>query len=207
MKKLAITQRLVKAKNNEIRECLDINYSKLFLKCGYLPLPIPYDASFHVFHQLLQFDGVVLTGGNDLSIFNTDDLSILRDDFEYKILEFCLKYSIPVFGICRGMQLMANFFGADISKVTNHVDTNHDLIVNLNSKYAKILKKIDRVNSFHNYGIVSVSKDLLISAKTEDGVIEAFEHKNFKLFGQMWHSERDQYPFDNKQIDLIKALF
>jgi putative glutamine amidotransferase len=207
MKKLAISQRLVRAENNEIRESLDLNYSKLFHDCGYLPIPISYAVDFKKCHQLVNFDGVVITGGNDLSIFNSDYLSIIRDDFEYKLIKFCLEQSIPVLGICRGMQLIANFFGADIVKVSKHVGTTHELIVNSNSRYVKFLKKIHNVNSFHNYGILSVSDDFIISAKAEDGVIEAFEHKTFNLFGQMWHSERGDYPFNTKQINLIKALF
>ena len=40
----------------------------------------------------------------------------------------------------------------------------------------------------------------------ENGIIKAMEHKKYKIFGQMWHSEREN-SFDKNQIRLIKNFF
>ena len=198
MRKIAITQRLIENdKYFEIREALDINFSSLINKCGFLPIILPYDINFLNFFNTIDIDGVIFTGGNDLVTNYSTKLSLKRDQFEKKLLKFCIEESIPVIGICRGMQLIADFFGCSFKKIDGHVNTRHNLKINKLSKYSKYLKKISNVNSFHNYGIDKLSDQLVISASDEKNEIEALEHVQHKIFGQMWHSERE-YPIKKK---------
>jgi len=45
-----------------------------------------------------------------------------------------------------------------------------------------------------------------VSATTNDGIIKAIEHKEHKIFAQMWHSERE-FVFNKQEVQLIKDLF
>ena len=65
---------------------------------------------------------------------------------------------------------------------------------------------LKKVNSFHNYCIYEFGDDLLVSAKSEDNSIEAIEHRKYKIFAQMWHSEREE-PFVKAELELIKEFF
>lgn len=207
MKKIVVTQRLIlNDEYYEVREALDVQWGKLFSKLEFIPIILPYEYDFEAYFTNIEIDGILLTGGNDLNSINANNISLKRDSFEKKLLDYSIENNIPIFGICRGMQVIAEYFNSEFSKVDNQVGINHKIKVNKESKYFDLLNKLDIVNSYHNYSLKNVSKELLISATTEDGIIKAIEHKKYKIFGQMWHSER-KLPFDVNELNLIKTFF
>lgn len=207
MKKIGITQRLeCEKKYGEIRNSLDIRWQKLLLSLGLIPLPISIKTNFSIYADL-GLDGIILTGGNDLSSQSKDSLSEIRDKHEIKCIQFAIKNSIPLLGVCRGMQLIAEYFGSSIKKVENHVAKRHHLISVNNNVYNKYLSKIKIVNSYHNFAINRIGKDLIpLGICPEDNTIEAIQHKNYQIFGQMWHPERED-PFDQNNCIIISKFF
>lgn len=207
MKKIAITQRLIL--NNsyyEVREALDTNWGLLFKELNFLPIILPIESNFEAYFNNIDIDGVLLTGGNDLNNINENKESYKRDEFEKELIKYAIKNHIPILGVCRGMQIIAEYFGANFTKSENQVNIRHSLQINKKSKYFNILNTLNRVNSYHNYAIKSISNDFLISAWNENGIIKAMEHKKYKIFAQMWHSEREN-PFDKSELNLIKEFF
>ena len=69
----------------------------------------------------LKIDALLLSGGNDLG--DAPD----RDSTELHLLEAARELEIPVLGICRGMQLMASFFGVGVEELSSHVGTRHQI--------------------------------------------------------------------------------
>lgn len=206
MKKIAITARL--AKNSEyfeLRECLDIRWGALFLKLGFVPIILPCEFDVAKIYENVGFKGVILSGGNDLFSLGGDELSKKRDEFERNLIKFCMKKQIPLLGVCRGMQMIAEFFGSTFKKVENQVAIRQDLEISPKSRYFHTLSKIKSVNSYASFFIDTLSNELEISAKSE-GIIRALEHKKHKILGIMWHSEREE-PFCKAQNDLIKSFF
>lgn len=207
MKKIAITQRLIQNQDyHEIREALDINYAKLLEECGFLPIILPYECDFKKYFKKMRIDGIVLTGGNDLYLYNNNELSKKRDKFEYKLISYAIKKDIQILGICRGMQIVADYFGNKLIKVDKQINIKHTLIINKESKLKKELSKLKKVNSFHSYAIEDINKEFIVSAKNKQGIIKAIEHKKYKIFCQMWHTERNT-PFNKNEINVIKKLF
>ncbi|NOH70737.1 hypothetical protein F0225_05170 [Vibrio pectenicida] len=207
MKNIAITQRLILHDDyEEMRETLDINYAKLIKESGFLPVIIPYEVDFIEYVISIGIDGVLFTGGNDLFICNGSKLSKKRDDFEKEILKYCIDNGIPIMGVCRGMQLIASYFGSSFKRIDSHVNVRNKLCVNNQSRYYSYLKEFDNVNSYHNFSISKLADDFLISAKSDDNIIKAIEHNEYKIFGQMWHSERE-VPFNSNDISFINAFF
>ena len=78
---------------------------------------------------------------------------------------------------------MAEFFKSKIIKKNGHTKNNHFIYFNSRIKNQK-------VNSYHDYSITKLGKNLDIIAYTKDGSIEAFRHKKKKILGIMWHPER-----------------
>ena len=207
MKKIAITQRLIENVGYfEIRDALDIEWGKLFSSLGYLPILLPTEYDFKKYFEEFEINGIILSGGNDLSSIFPDELSKKRDAFEKELLSFAIKKDIPVLGICRGMLVIAEYFNGEFKKVDGHVGINHKILISDESKFNHDLKYIGDVNLYHNYIVEKISGDFVISAKSEGGVIEAIEHKKYKIFGQMWHSER-QAPLNANELKVIKKLF
>jgi len=207
MKKIAITQRVIENDTYvEIRDALDINFASLFQELGLIPVILPTFFPPDSYFENFDISGVILSGGNDLSQVNDNDISAQRDAFEKRVLEHAISKKIPVLGICRGMQLIADYYQADFQSVQNHVAVEHPLIINQTSKYLTYLNSLETVNSYHGYSVKTVPKNFKISAKSQDGQIEAIEHKELPIFGQMWHPERSQ-PFLKQELSFIKNFF
>jgi putative glutamine amidotransferase len=63
-----------------------------------------------------------------------------------------------------------------------------------------------RVNSFHDYGFLSVTAGYEIEALSADGVIEAVSHPGKRHSAVMWHPERNSH-FDDADISLVRQVF
>lgn len=207
MKKIAITQRLIQNDSyHELREALDVKWGLLFKALGFLPIILPVEYEFEEYFKSMKIDGILLTGGNDLSSIDSNTLSKKRDVFEKKLIAYGIENGIPIFGICRGMQIIAEYFGSDFKKVSDQVGIRHNIKANEESKYFRYLEKLGKVNSFHNYAVNNISEELVISAFNENGIIKAIEHREKKIFAQMWHTEREE-KFDTNELNLIRCFF
>lgn len=207
MKKIVLTQRLAENDSyKETREALDIQYAKLIKEAGFLPIVLPYEVDFRDYFFEFDIDGIVLTGGNDLNSLNPNTLSEQRDKYEKSLITYAIDHNIPILGTCRGLQILAEYFGSTFKKVTDHVAVYHKLHINENSKYADRLTQLNEVNSFHHFAVEKLGKELICSATSYDGTIEAMEHEKYKIFAQMWHTEREN-PFEKNEVALIQGFF
>ena len=177
----------------EIREAIDQNWGKLLREIELLPIVVQYNIDPREYFSRFTVKGVILTGGNDLCSQTNSQLSVMRDDYENLLIEKCISKKIPLFGVCRGMQLIASFFKAELEKLENHVACKHKLIIRTESNLLEF-KDIKEVNSYHNYGIKKLSSPLKIIATSEDGYVEALEHEDMPIVAIMWHPEREN-PF------------
>lgn len=177
---IAMTQRLVESSHKEVRECLASEWGEFFARhlASYLPLPLAYHIPFAQYAPFVR--GVILSGGNDLALFCDDELSHKRDSYERAVLEYCVGHRVPVLGVCRGAQMIAQYFSCEIAPLQGHIG-EHSIDVQ-GRNY--------RVNSFHNYCVRSISSELKPIALASDTSIEAFRHMELPIFGVMWHIER-----------------
>lgn len=126
---------------------------------------------------------MILSGGNDLNSLNPNPLSSMRDEYEAQILTHCLRYNLPLLGICRGAQRIAEYFGAKLELLEGHIGNHQVVDTSSGEKF--------EVNSFHNYGIRALGDCLEPLVRAEDRSIEAFKHKHKPIFAMMWHIERE----------------
>jgi gamma-glutamyl-gamma-aminobutyrate hydrolase PuuD len=187
---VAVTQRTeYVSQYNETRDCLDRRWTELLTFCGITPLVIPNHcqaAQRIVEENSLQ--GVLFTGGND---------SESRMLTEKWLLEFAMQNKLPVLGVCHGMQMIQQYFGVKLQKVSGHVAESQGIIIN---------GVRTNVNSYHDEGATQTLPELIVWAKAEDGVIKAVQHSDFPITGIMWHPERCN-PFKIRDIQLIKKVF
>ena len=212
-KRIAITQKiLLHPDYDEYLDALDVNWSKLVSKIGGLALPIPNKSSIKELFDEIRIDGIILSGGRDFTDWNIlkskTKYTVFekRDLLEFSILEYAIQNKIPVLGVCRGFQLINNYFGGDLVRVNGHV---------LNCKHPVILEEKENVdiipkyvNSYHNYG---VSKKKLATclkplARDNKNNIEAFKHIKRSIYGVMWHPERECIMI-KEDINLLKKVF
>ena len=156
----------------------------------------------------LKITGVILSNGN-----NWGEV-LERDETEIHIVEYCIEKNIPIFGVCRGFQVLNVFFGGsletnlvDIGK-GNHVATEHRVEI-VNRAFTELTKKAEtEVNSFHDQGVIveGLSKKLRVFAMTCDGVVEGFFHPNRPVMAIQWHPERSN-PSASYDRHIITRFF
>lgn len=206
MKTVLVTQRVeFLAERNERRDCLDQRWIDLLLKCGLRPWLLPNHLAYC--QELLNsadFDGILLTGGNSPVIYGGDAPE--RDQLEVLLIEYALQHNVPLLGVCRGMQMLQQYFGVSLQEVSNHVANRHLLRITEQSRLDRNLSQLRDVNAYHRFGSFASNAPLNIAAYAEDNVVMAVEHVESPIFGQMWHSERET-PFRQEELQVIKTVF
>jgi putative glutamine amidotransferase len=169
------------------------------------------------FDEIKKCHGILLTGGEDvhprfynkpeyLELCYQEDMDERRDDFEWKVLEYSQANTIPVLGICRGLQIANVFFGGtlvpDIPTFGkfNHskrksVDRYHTISIDANSDLYEVVQvETAVVNSAHHQCADRVGKNLVANAISNDRIIEGLEWQDSTgkpyLCLVQWHPER-----------------
>ena len=205
---ILISQRLwSNAEYPEQRETLDIRWGAFLNTCGLLPVPVLTETTLSDYFDLAPA-GVLLTGGNDLaSLAPQDPLNALRDKTEGSLIRLAIERKLPVVGVCRGMQMLAHHFGAGLEdRGSEHVRKNHAVRVESGTEIGKAYPKDPNVNSFHRYCVTTVKAPMRVAASASDGTVEAVEVPAQRVFGLMWHPERNE-PFRPADIQFFKNVF
>lgn len=197
MKLIAITQRVEEySKYKERRDVIDQKWIELLISCDFVPVLVPNNitAAKEILNEL-EISGIIFTGGNSLVKYEGDASE--RDEVERFCLEFAINKNIPVLGVCRGMQVIQDYFGIELYRISGHV-----------MKVQKInwLNNPIMVNSYHNWGTKETVDDLIITGISDDGIVKSIVHKYKLIHGIMWHPERIS-PFTLRDIKFIKKIF
>ena len=170
-------------KNYQIDYCIDTRWIPLSEELGIEFIPI---SEFNFPEKDIKF--IVLTGGNTIGT------EPRRDKFEKKIIEYVVnsENKIGLLGICRGCQLINEYFGGTNSKVANHVNKKH-----------RLKNRDIEVTCYHNFSPNNLGKNLVATDFSEDGNIEEIQHLFYRIKGIMWHPEREKIERIQKHINAL----
>ena len=202
MARIAITQRVHDlADRGERRDALDQAWTPWIEAGGDLAIPVPNRLRDPVaFVRGLAVDALVLTGGNDLAhLPGAQNPAPERDATERALLAHARDTGLPVLAVCRGMQMLVDFWGGALTRVDGHVARPHDIVVHATTPRLRP----GPVNSFHDWGVErgGVGTTLRVLATAPDGTVEAVVHPELSQVGVMWHPERD--PADDADRALL----
>jgi len=162
-----------------------------------------------------RLDGLVLTGGGDIepSRFGeaahpkTALVSTDRDALELELVDRALRDDVPMFAICRGLQVLNVALGGSVhqhvpdafgdgiqhSQAARRDVATHDVKLQTEgTRLGAILGTSElRVNSFHHQAVHRLGRDLRDIGWAPDNVIEALEHADRRRFvvAVQWHPE------------------
>ena len=158
-------------------------------------------------------DGLLLPGGSDLDSDlygqeahqENDQPLRLRDDLEIALARRAIDRRMPVYGVCRGMQVINVALGGTLQQhlgdrldMTPHRDkvgtyTAHDVIPVAGTRLIDIIGADEfTIRSHHHQAVAVLGEGLIPSAWAPDGVIEAIERPGAGfVLGVQWHPEQD----------------
>ncbi len=163
-------------------------------------------------------NGVIMTGGEDVvpayygkaeEAIRCEDMNGLRDKREFAIIKETQRIKMPIFGVCRGQQIMNVALGGTLtidlptdrpSDVSHRNSKEYDKCLHavypVKNSWFKNIVKVDSgdVISIHHQAIDKLAPGLRVVAWSKDKVAEAVEWENPKahsfLMAVQFHPER-----------------
>ena len=151
-------------------------------------------------------DGLLIPGGADVNPVlygqeNTasEGIDDSRDADEIALAKCFFAAGKPVFGICRGHQVLNVAFGGDLIQDVpdpqHHMATKEtgDAIHTVRAQHDLMREFYGEefpVNSAHHQAVWRLGTGLQVFACAEDGTVEAVGHRTLPVFAVQWHPER-----------------
>ena len=184
-------------------------YFDAIVDAGGIPMFMPHNGGAEDAAKFAALcDGFLFAGGDDVDpkhygeeiAFDNVETTPLRDDFELALVEVIKNDNRPILGICRGEQILNVAFGGSLYQ---HIDGHRqEELGRCNIRPAKVapdtfLRSLSEgedimVNSFHHQAVKQVAPGFIVSARAEDGTVEAIEPevKTDRFFlAVQWHPE------------------
>ncbi len=163
------------------------------------------------------YTGILFAGGDDVDPsfygevrrYESVHTDHARDEFEFGLVDRALTNRLPIFGICRGVQMINVKFGGtlyqnlngDAAPQVEHCQTDlrkprqeatHAVLVtDPESNLGAIVQGKCSVNSLHRQAVKRLGRGLKVTARSEDGFVEAVESAADYPFlvAVQWHPE------------------
>ena len=191
-----------------------VTNSDAIAAAGFLPVLVPSLADTNAVAEIMdRVDALVLTG----AIKESDKDK--RNEFDFMLIRMALERGLPVVGFCRGHQVINRYFGGKIARIPKDLnpkivhkgevsayikDTFHEMEIVPGSRLSKVVKERRvKINTSHRYHVTELGEGLVVTARSDDGVIEAFEHKTLPVTGFQFHPER-AFPVLPNHLDMIR---
>jgi len=208
------------------------NYVHSVERAGGIPLLLPIVAAPETRERYLSLiDGLLVTGGDEgvnPQLYGENPVRQLecicpeRDQSEVHLINESMQRNIPTLGICRGMQTMNVACGGSLYQdIFTQVDASlghlpknmpvdsvyHAVTFEEGSKLESIFSTNRlMINSFHHQAVKDVAASFTVTARSDDGIIEAIEHQNHPFaIGVQWHPE-DLTLKHSHFLELFSAL-
>lgn len=221
-KTIAISSRIMKH-DDYTYDYVNKDYIKILTHFNIEPYVV---LSVHDMQKVAQMcDGLILCGGIDVDPKyygqkphpTVTGLNNEIDESDLKMIDAFVKADKPILGICRGLQILNTYFKGtliqdipstypDLSEIhsqkTDRQLASHKIIIEPDSLLESIFGNEAMVNSFHHQSIDVPAKGFKVTARSEEGIIEAIEKD--KIIAVQWHPEG--MSNDKLQLKLIETF-
>ena len=202
---------------------LATTYTEAVARAGGIAVVLPTVADAAQAEALLGvLDGLILSGGEDVQpgwygeeVWNeTVHVDSLRDRSDSLLARAALASDKPVLAICRGAQLMNVVLGGSLyqdlptqfgTAVAHGGGVEHRIGLEADSVLAGLYGTDSlTVNSFHHQAVKDVAPGVKITARSADGLPEAFE--TGRVWAVQFHPEKMLQQGDSSWISLFGAF-
>jgi putative glutamine amidotransferase len=181
-----------------------VSYARCVVAAGGLAVFLPRESDPRALVDRL--DGVVLAGGLDLdpAVYGGDvtaETTVLdpeQDAFDVALARAAIADGVPVVGTCRGHEVLNVALGGTLAdhcrpehnqRRAPAAHRSHDVSIAEGSLLHTLYGERACVNSLHHQSIASVGREVRITARSHDGVVEAIELPGQPAIGVQWHPE------------------
>ena len=189
-------------------------YSHAVTNSGGAPMLIPVAQNNQSLTVIInRIDGLILSGGVDVNpkfygeqpVTGLGEIDEDRDRTELELAKMAYAKNLPIFAICRGIQVLNVALGGTLYQdIANQINesifhtqnasksvTTHTVQIETETALYQIFKrKTVWVNGKHHQAVKDIAQGLRVSARAVDGVIEGIEHPSKKfVLGVQWHPE------------------
>ncbi|HKR99061.1 MAG TPA: gamma-glutamyl-gamma-aminobutyrate hydrolase family protein [Candidatus Dormibacteraeota bacterium] len=185
-------------------------YLRLIEAAGGRPLviePMLAPDELHAAALMGTLDGLVLPGGWDIdppmygekrTIPETEDVDHPLDSTERQLVRSAVRAGVPVFGICRGLQMVNVALGGTLRQHIDKHDTHdegrdvlcHEIVIEPGSELMGAFGSSPvMVNSLHHQAVKRVAPSLRVTAKSTDGIVEGVESAYRMVVAVQCHPE------------------
>lgn len=196
--------------NGRILDATQREYGDRISDAGGIPLEFQARTSSPVLALLSRVDGLLLTGGGDVSPAlygaepapETAGCDDERDHAEAALVHAAMAARIPILAVCRGIQILNVACGGTLVQhlpaVTAQphlvIDRSREVVHSVELQPGSELRRIVGVdslgvNSLHHQAVKRVGTGLRPVAWAGDGTIEALEGQAGLVIGVQWHPE------------------
>jgi len=175
-----------------------------------------YDSfTFNLYHYISSFNTKVDVVRND----NINSKEILKKKYNKIVISpgpgnpnqagNCINIvrslykKIPILGVCLGHQIIGQVFGSKIIQAKKLMHGKTSLILSKKKGILKNLPNKFEATRYHSLIVdkKTLSKDLIITAETENGIIMGLMHKKYNVHGVQFHPESIKTPIG---LNLLK---
>ena len=148
---------------------------------------------------------ILFCGGPDLGIAPE------RDKLDSLVFEECRSKNIPIFGICRGMQIVCYFMGADLIEDLGELNIKHQKTADWKSRFHTLILRTGeqwRVNSRHHQAVKDVPFECSLTGKSSEGIWELLVAADSSMMLVQCHPERSEMggtEVEQASINYIKS--
>ena len=176
---------------------------------GNTPVVLPATSDRELVARMLApLDVLLLCGGEDVEPRRygakpsprLGKVNLRRDAWEFLLLDEAVKRRVPVFGICRGCQVINVYFGGTLwqdlpserpGEIAHRSKELHPVRIVQGSRLAKSLRAENlMVNTSHHQAVKDLAPGFRAVAFAPDGVVEAIESDALPVAGVQFHPER-----------------
>ena len=197
-----------------LRSYVNDDYTHSIEEAGGIPVIIPFTKNLELARETVaRLDGLLLSGGHDVYPlhYGEEPLQGLgevwpeRDQFDFALIKAAEEKQIPIFGICRGLQILNVYRGGSLYQDLKY-DQNctikhsqnqtpslgtHTVDIEFESKLASAIGRSTWItNSHHHQTVKHVGKGLQVVARAKDGTVEGLEDSSYPwLVACQFHPE------------------
>lgn len=169
-----------------------------------------------------EYDGLLIPGGWDVdpSYYHQENVSCGTiekelDQKQIEAIQYFIEKKKPILGICRGHQILNVALGGsliqDIQSDIEHRWQNPKDSYHFSNNTSGFMKELfgDRcyINSSHHQAVQQVATGFEVISTSDDGIIEAMQHKSLPILTVQFHPERLCLAFANEQtIDGLEVF-